>query len=581
MSGWVHDGNRVFNGAAPTSWTDLDLKAIAGGGSTSHPSGRTLALLKVVNGAGWSYMAFRPNGTSYDTYVNQPDGHGCCMCTPNNATSDAALVLVQTDSAGIVEWQAQANDATEIWLVGFVEATTVDLTVRSDSAMPSTWTSLDLTQDVVATPTGLSAEALVFLWVERTGGTSNYIATRPRIPGYANFLGSGVLGGCSQGEINNATEYEAYAQKTSSTGDIEIIAATVVPNTEITLASFEEDGFDNFNIEVFAAAQPPTSWTSLDLSTQVGSRRALVMLQVHHENAAPGGLQGVAFRATGDTGDYLPGNLGYPMGVACCGLDADDRTIVITETASDGTVEWISSSTARDIDIRIVGVLGENDPPVVQNWSPTGTGISPTQNIYFEVTDDTQVLQNTIDLDITLPGGSSPTSIIANGVFQAPYTGTIAANGSNGFDVTVDDIPMIVGVWDATVYCEDASSESATQNWNWTVTADAPEISNNFPTDTVLELEKIRFTITDDYGMDESTLVIRAIPSIGVPLTVYTGSAFQTGWSGYIVESGAIYGSDPTKIEIAITEFPEDFLLSSPKRWTIESTIDSIVAVTM
>ncbi len=576
MSAWNHDGSRVHNAVAPLAWASLDLKLIAGGGSTTHPSARTMALLKIENSAGWPYMAFRPGGAAFTTYVNQTLGHGSVVITPNSATGDAALVLVPTSATGTVEWQSQTASATEIWLVGFIEGTDSGQTVFS-AAMPSTWTDLDLTQDLGAAPTGVTAEALVYLWYLRSGGTSNEIATRPN-GGSSNFLGSGVLGGCSQGAPFAVADTEAYVGKTDGSGIIEHRGDTVVPNATVLLESFEETNFDDFDVEVYAAAAPPLGWQALDLSAHVGLRRSLVLIQVHLENAAPGGLQATAFQPTGDAGDYLPGSVAYPMGVACCGLDAGDRTLCLCETNASGVLNWISSGVLRDTDLRLMGAFRANDPPVISSEAPTGVAVAPDANISFTTSDDAQVIQNTIDLTLTPPGLPAD-PVIVNGVFQGFYTGTVVANGTNGFDVTVDPVPMIVGAWTAVAYCEDVYGASDTAPWGWTVIADPPTISNQFPTGSVLDLSSIRFTLLDDYGLYIPTLEIRAIPAAGTPLVVYTGAAFQTGWGGIVVETGVIYWTEPTRVDVTINTWPDDFEESSPRRWTLEVAITSIADV--
>jgi hypothetical protein len=468
MSLWVHDGSRVFNAAAPVFWQDLDLKAVAGGGATSHPSTNTLALLKVENSAGAPVIAFRQNGSAYNTYTLSTYGHGCCLIDPNSADSDAAMVLVPTDADGIVEWYAQTASAMEIWLVGYVEATFVDLTVRSSAAMPSTWTALDLTTDVLAASTGLTGEAFAFMWWETTGGFTNDWASRPSDPGWGGFLGTIVQGGCSQGGYLAVGIDEGIAQKTNSSGELDIIAVAPVPNASIQLAAFEQENFASGDIVVYASAAPPTSWTSLDLSAYVGAQRALVMLQVLTSALGSGTYQGTAFRTTGDASDYLPVATNTPMGVACSVLRAGNRTIVLAETAADGTLEWISSTATRDTELTLVGMIPSAPT------SPTGASQSPT------------------------------------GVML--------------------------------------SSDS-----------------------------EISFELLDDYGLDMSTLVIQAIPAASAPITVYTGGAWQTGWSGMISEQATLYGSNPTKAFVRITDFSDAFIALSPRRCTMSVDITNIV----
>jgi hypothetical protein len=374
------------------------------------------------------------------------------------------MIIVPTNASGVLQWKAQTASAMEIWLVGYVEATSVDLIVRASGAMPTVWTALDVTQDIFAAATGLTGEALAYLWIERTGGSQNDWATRPADPGYGGFLGGYVQGGSSQGGYNVVNDVEGIGQKTDTSGELDILGVPPVSNEEIRLASFEQDGFASGDIEVYPLAEPPTTWTTLDMSSYIGAQKALVMLQVGMEFAGAG-LQGVAFRTPGDTSDFLPGSTTDPMGVACCSLQAANRTIVIAE-ASSGSVEWISSSTLRDVEIRLVGVIPEN---------------------------------------ISTPVGANPT-----------------------------------------------------------------------PTDLLLTSDtNITFELTDSYGLDMSTLVITATPAASPPITVYTGGAWQTGWSGMISEQDSIFGG-PRKTAVRITDFSDAFVLSSPRRYTMSVTITNI-----
>jgi len=91
----------VYNGAAPTSWTDLDLSGTVGAKST-------LVLLKICLAATLK-IAFRPNGDTDSFYNNVTpgdSGYGCSHVYTTNSV--AAVILVQTDSAGIIEWQASS-----------------------------------------------------------------------------------------------------------------------------------------------------------------------------------------------------------------------------------------------------------------------------------------------------------------------------------------------------------------------------------------------------------------------------------------------------------------------------------------
>ena len=92
---------QVFNGTAPTTFTDLDLSAVVG-------SNRALVLLKLFNSeASGKETGFRRNGET--ELVNKFGGESVAAVTLP-ATS-FGLVLVYTDDAGIIEW-ARTSGAT-------------------------------------------------------------------------------------------------------------------------------------------------------------------------------------------------------------------------------------------------------------------------------------------------------------------------------------------------------------------------------------------------------------------------------------------------------------------------------------
>ena len=108
-------------------------------------------------------------------------------------------------------------------------------------------------------------------------------------------------------------------------------------------------------------------------------------------------------------------------------------------------------------------------PPVVTGTGPSGISVAAGAAITFTTTDDTQVVEATISLTLVDPLGATHLPVVA-GVVQAGWSGTITANGSNGFDVSVtQDGGMTEGIWAATAYCEDAGAASDSDTWVWYV----------------------------------------------------------------------------------------------------------------
>lgn len=96
----------VFDAAAPTSFTDLDLSALVG-------ARLNIVLLKIHNnGAAGTTYRFRENGEVKNVL-------GGLSTSGTLTNGNACYVLVATDAAGIIEWMGVTNQATEVFLIGY------------------------------------------------------------------------------------------------------------------------------------------------------------------------------------------------------------------------------------------------------------------------------------------------------------------------------------------------------------------------------------------------------------------------------------------------------------------------------
>ena len=179
-------------------------------------------------------------------------------------------------------------------------------------------------------------------------------------------------------------------------------------------------------------------------------------------------------------------------------------------------------------------------------------------------------------MTITDPDLTVHTPII-NGVLQAGFiTGSsITANGGNGYDIKIQpgDL-MLTGAWAAYAYCEDAGAASDFAIWSWTVIANAPvtdsqnTVGGNYGT-----LSEIRYTITDDWGMDTTTLGFTWQAGVRQTETVISAGVFATGYDGVIVEIDDI-GNGPRTVEIRVTTWP---VIYSGERYEFRATGSSVV----
>lgn len=91
---------QVFSGTSPTSYTDLDLSAVVG-------AKQRVVILKITS-SNLCYGSFRQNGDA-GTY-GTTSWLGASRFEVNSGNS--AIVIVPTDTAGVVEWIASAGAAS-------------------------------------------------------------------------------------------------------------------------------------------------------------------------------------------------------------------------------------------------------------------------------------------------------------------------------------------------------------------------------------------------------------------------------------------------------------------------------------
>jgi hypothetical protein len=218
-----------------------------------------------------------------------------------------------------------------------------------------------------------------------------------------------------------------------------------------------------------------------------------------------------------------------------------------------------------------------NDPPVVTPENPSGI-VNPDALISFSCSDDIEVDENTIQLELTDPDANT-IDVIVNGVFQAGWSGTITANGSNGFDVAVTGHPLMdLGIWSVTATVDDTLGETDSDSWGWTVSADAPALQDSGPVGTTTELSRIYAQVTDDWGIDTSTIELSVVPPVGVPLVATTGGVIQAGWTGSIIELDDI-GNGPREILIELSGWPE--LPRAGQLWRFDLDLTSVTGLTL
>jgi hypothetical protein len=223
-------------------------------------------------------------------------------------------------------------------------------------------------------------------------------------------------------------------------------------------------------------------------------------------------------------------------------------------------------SAANELDTTYSFTIEDWAGPTFANNSPTGTGVSKSTSVSVDINDvgGVGVDNTTIDVDI------DSTNAVIDGVFQAGFSGTIVANGSNGYTVTVDkdtDYDSLDTI-SVDVYAEDLSANSGTFNWSFEIEDYlGPLVGPTSPTQdqTGVALDSnIEFTLIDESGTVLSTLVIEVdITGTGTSYeTAYTGEAFQSGWDG--PESAIVIPESTKLIQVTIDpvlNLPADTLI--------------------
>ena len=224
---------------------------------------------------------------------------------------------------------------------------------------------------------------------------------------------------------------------------------------------------------------------------------------------------------------------------------------------------------SSDVDVAIVGTTGKtwaidllgyvisNIAPVCTWTSPSGGGIIPGATISGTTTDaDGTIDPAQTQVTITHDPLGTPTAYnaIVNGVVQAGFTGSCTAAG---WSVTKDG-GMYPGTWSSSASCQDDVGSSDTDTGSWTVAwSTPPGIDYEHPADYAPEPSMIRFSVTDDYGIDPATLSITAVETVSgerVSWPAVTLGVVEDGWDAVITYTGAT----PTRIDVVIRGWPLD-----------------------
>lgn len=246
---------------------------------------------------------------------------------------------------------------------------------------------------------------------------------------------------------------------------------------------------------------------------------------------------------TGTVTDLGNGNFRYSL-VQSSGLP-DLTSVAVRVQARDlsplqNFVDTTYSFTTRD----------ERAPTLTnQVPAPGATGVSQSSNIAFRIEDAASALvQSSISATVTTGAGGTPITAISAGIIVAPFNGpgaSITAGPGNSFDIILDPVGVLgeLTLTTVSVGAQDAAGNTLNTSYSFT-TADEtmPSLINLIPASggTANIGADVRLSIADaGSGVDLSTVVITFTVNADPAVTVYTGSAFQSGYTGAVTGTAA------------------------------------------
>lgn len=102
----------VYNAAAPTTWTDLDLSSIIG-----HQA--TLVILKFSETEAADAMAIRKKGDTDEVFTGVTCG-GIAALSGGTA-GNFLILLIVTDDNGVIEWRNEHNGVKTVDIVAYIK----------------------------------------------------------------------------------------------------------------------------------------------------------------------------------------------------------------------------------------------------------------------------------------------------------------------------------------------------------------------------------------------------------------------------------------------------------------------------
>jgi hypothetical protein len=554
----------IVNGAAyGGGWPTVDLKLDHLGAPTGLPASRVLALCVAQHGAAGGFLgdftAIRPDDDVTNWLIEIPDGQGASAGDSDGSGAPQwplyTALSSPTGPTGQVQWAssvAMIGKARSLWLLGWLDWTDDGApggtTVFGPAVVPGAWTDIDMSAVIGA------IDALTFLRMDHSAGSNDAWGCRrdgdPEDYCWPTGWAPRPRGITSRGWDNLFSVVRSTYLPVASAGIIEhegaaqTIQLDLLGHAPCTVA----------NDVVFATGAPPLAWgTTLDLTQDaLGAPTGLTgesLTELRFTLRAGGGaVRHVAVRRNGDANDYFsPHTFMWPLpsgGFLGACLNNDESISLVVPTDATGLIEWVGEA-GTTWDVELIAHNGSAPPPVppvVTGTGPVGVAVSPGDPITFETTDDVQVIEATLRLEIRHGGAGPWTVAMLAGTWQGPCNGTKTPNAGNGFDVSCSiHPPMSIGFWEARAYCEDGGALSDTDTWSWTVVANPPTCPRKWPAsgDLVTQDPIVGFGLEDNWGITLASvgLVLRCIDD--ERLLVVAGTINAEEYKAQILANGA------------------------------------------
>ncbi|KKK86876.1 hypothetical protein LCGC14_2758870, partial [marine sediment metagenome] len=315
--GFFGTNNIIFNGTAPTSYTDLDATVDTSAAATGL-SGPAWAFMKVDCAAGAS-IEFIKNG---DTAANH-EGNSLGVCVTDN-TNQITYVMMLTDGNGLLEWKSSSATAVTITLLGFLNSVPIPGDLIFDASLTQAYqvvntgypNALCLLKVESNNASGLNSCDVKANWEALNGSGGGMQFCNPGDGKFAYVMAPSDGAGNIQIRNDNASSRAAKVYLTS------YIPKVRQPRTWLHYGTYEAD-------------------TWFDIPTTFGQAMALVRF----EHNTGGGGQQMRWRVNGEssTSKYNGGGAMWETGT----VGEFSYALVITDQS--GVFEFESNDAAATI----------------------------------------------------------------------------------------------------------------------------------------------------------------------------------------------------------------------------------------